>query len=405
MKKFLAFLFILFGLASMANAQVSAVTVTSPSSYCAAAGSSVTVVFNVTSAADFNPISYDILFSASTTATSSAYSSYLGGPMVCSNTDAGYFFYNTGQTTNTITKVVPVPAASYSGNIIVIAQENVVYLSCSVPSGFKAFTNPCSPTPTSTSTNTRTNTPTFTFTPTNTATNTFTPTATFTNTFTCNATLTPACANQFTNTPTNTFTNTFTFTPTNTSTPTPTRTPTNTRTSTPTFTPTNTATNVNTLSPTPTPTYSFYPLVNPVTGAPDVWFDAAPSLTPTPGTGRVDDARLINLMTSFIPYPWRTNVTTTSFSQAVSGTGAVTLAAPVSLFYNDLDLRLFNPSSSPITISLSEGATVRDTIPLPPTGGTYTHFYKGVQLNVPWTVTNAAAVTFWNVGANGFQRQ
>lgn len=265
-KIFLMFL-ILFGLSVQAEAQVTAVTVTGPVSVCGNSGNSIAVTFTVTQAADFNPVSYDILFSAATTATTGAYSSFLGRAMVCSSTDTGYFFNNVGQTSNTIVKMVPVPNG-FGGNIIVIAKSNTVYLSCSDPSNFVAFANPCA-TATPTNTNTATRTPTNS--PTNTLTNS--PTATMTQ-------------GSFTNTPTNTNTNTATKTPTPTLTNSPTKTPTNSPTAT--YNLTNTITATPFLTDTRTPTFTFTPTntlpagTNTFTPLATLTFTSTAALTDTP---------------------------------------------------------------------------------------------------------------------------
>ena len=272
MRKFIFAALLILGLSSAVNAQVTAITITGTYPTCATVGQSIAVTFTVTDSGDFGAVSYDVLFSSATTATSSAWSSYLGGNMICTNGDHGFVFYDQGQATNTVIQHVTVPFSTYSGNIIILAQENVNYLSCSSPTTYTAFSFPCTPTPTVTNTltftptNTPTMTPTFTFTatPTNTA-NTPTPTSTATNTPTKTATQT--ATNSATNSPTLTATNTATATPT----------PTNPNTSTPT--------------PSATPGTNGVSLNNRATGLFDWWIDAQPSLTPTPGIGAVDDAR------------------------------------------------------------------------------------------------------------------
>ena len=274
MRKFFGFLFLLLAMATTVQAQVSAITITGiPTPPCGSFNQSMAVTFTVTDAGDYGVVNYDILFSSAVTASNTAYSSFLGGTMICSRVDSGYHFQDQGQASNTIVQMVPVPAVG-AGNLIILAQENVSALTCSNPQTYVAFTIPCN-TPTNTATNTTTNT----------ATSTFTPTATFT--FTPTGSYTPTTTNTFTQTFTKTFTNTFT----NTFTQTVTKTATNTSTSTNTNTTTNTFTNASTWTPTITPTQGV-PLANPNTGGFDQWQDTCPSLTCTPGTGRVDDPRL-----------------------------------------------------------------------------------------------------------------
>lgn len=267
MKKFFLLFLMFWALVATARAQVSAITILGmPTPGCGVVGNSMTVTFSITDAGNYGTVNYDILFSPASSPTTAAFSSYLGRNMVCSNSDAGYYFYDQGIPTNTVIKTVPVPSGSYS-YLIVIAQENTVYLSCSNPTTYTSFVIPCNtatPTVTATLTPTSTTTNTFTVTPTNTTTNTFTvtPTATFTRTFT--NTRTPTATRTFTNTTTNTATFTTTVTVTNTATSTATGTPTNTftrtntwtitRTNTPTNTPTNTFTRTNTWTNTATST-------------------------------------------------------------------------------------------------------------------------------------------------------
>ncbi len=162
MKKIIAVLFILLaGLVGTVQAQVSAITITGAPG-CGPTGQAVTINFSVTGAADYGTTSYDILFSSATTANSSAYSSFLGGPMVCSNADTGFYYYDNGQATNSVSKIVALPYSGYSGNVIILAQQGVIYLSLFFTDYLRRFSLiPCSPTPTTTNspTNTPTNTP------------------------------------------------------------------------------------------------------------------------------------------------------------------------------------------------------------------------------------------------------
>ena len=278
MFKRIAFLFLIFGLAASAKAQVSAITITGTYPTCAAIGQSIAVTFTITDDGSYGTVLYDVLFSASTTASSSAYSGRLQASMNCSG-DAGWNFNDNGNVTNTIIQNVTIPAAIYSGNIIVIAGENINYLTCSSPSTYTAYAYPCTPT------NTPTNTATFTpsATPTKTPTFTTTNTPTITSTFTITQTLTKTGTMTATATTTNTGTNTSTFTTT--------ATPTNTFQYTATQTPTSTPTNVPSYTPTITPTVGI-PLWNKVLNTFDPWQDSKPSQTVTPGVGQVDDARL-----------------------------------------------------------------------------------------------------------------
>ena len=230
MRKLLVLMFLLFALTSGAKAQVSAITITGIYPTCAAVGQSIAVTFTVTDDGNFGTVLYDVLFSASTTATSSAYSTRLQAPMNCSN-DPGFNFNDGGNKTNTIVQNVTIPSSVYSGNIIVIAGENITALTCSSPSTFTSYAYPCTPTSTPTSTPTftttasPTKTPTFTITqtPTITATNTATATATktATKTATTTATQTPTVTSTFTSTPD------LSPTPTNVNSYTPTPLPTN----------------------------------------------------------------------------------------------------------------------------------------------------------------------------------
>lgn len=113
-------------------------------------------------------------------------------------------------------------------------------------------------------------------------------TSTPTPTQTCNISSTPICQNQYTVTPTptwthtftNTLTNTATLTTTNTATKTPTNSPTNTPTNSPTITPTNTPSN----TPTKTPTcdISSTPIcANQFTNTPTKTPTPSPTKTPT----------------------------------------------------------------------------------------------------------------------------
>jgi len=319
MKKILSTLF-LFLAAGWLHAQVASVTVTGVAS-SGAPGASIPVTMVITDDGHYGTVHYDVLFSASTTVSSSSYSSYLAGNMVCSGADSGYSFNDMGSSATTIVKSVTVPGYVYSGYIIVIAGENIQYLQCSSASSNRvSFTNNATPTATmtATATNTPTNTPTFTMTATvtntptmtptftmtvtptqtptvtMTQTPTYTPTVTMTSTATntCTVTPTPTQSLTPTTTPTSVYYQTelmrdwtgqqliqlltglsqrnpsYTPTPTNTFTPTPTPTPTftptstNTFTSTFTFTYTNTFTNTPTNTPTPTKTFTPTPTQN-----------------------------------------------------------------------------------------------------------------------------------------------
>ena len=236
MKKILlAGLFVLF--ASQVKAQVTAVTILGAGS--GGPGQSVPVTFVITNTNLFYNVTYDILFSPSSSVTNTAYSSALKGPMVCSGADYGYS-YASGTSATTIIQNVTVPGYQYSGYVVVIAGElptSNPYLTCSSTSGNVAFsmvptptvtatntsTSTATSTSTSTNTNTITNTPTITQTPTITATNTATATATktATKTATTTATQTPTVTSTFTSTktPTAFFTYTVTLTPIATNTP------------------------------------------------------------------------------------------------------------------------------------------------------------------------------------------
>ena len=236
MKKILlAGLFVLF--VSQVKAQVTAVTILGAGS--GGPGQSVPVTFVITNTNLFYNVTYDILFSPSSSVTNTAYSSALKGPMVCSGADYGYS-YASGTSATTIIQNVTVPGYQYSGYVVVIAGElptSNPYLTCSSTSGNVAFsmvptptvtatntsTSTATSTSTSTNTNTITNTPTITQTPTRTATNTATATATntATKTATTTATQTPTVTSTFTSTktPTAFFTYTVTLTPIATNTP------------------------------------------------------------------------------------------------------------------------------------------------------------------------------------------
>ena len=243
MKKLLGTLLanlILFLMAGWVSAQVSSVSIlgVAPSG-----GGTLPVTFVVHDDGQWGTVHYDILFSAASSPTTAAYSSYLRGNMVCAGTDTGYTFNDQGGMATTIVKSVAVPSYSYSGNLMVLAVEtsSQPFVQCSSAYAVTTFTV-FTPTPTLTST--------FTITPTGTF--TWTPTATSTYTSTKTSTSTP------TQTPVYSYTSTQTFTPTFTPTFTQTRTPVNTNTITPTLTftktPTFTSTSSSTLTPTSTPT-------------------------------------------------------------------------------------------------------------------------------------------------------
>jgi hypothetical protein len=214
MKNIVLSLVLILLTASWGRAQVSAVSIIGAGS-SGGTGSSVPVTILVTDDGQFGTIHYDVLFSAASTVSSTAYSSFLAGPMVCAGVDSGYTTNDRGNQATTITIAIPGPQFSYSGHLLIIAVENQPFLQCSsafTATSFTAFT----PTPTATMTKTMTYTP------------TITPTASYTPAF------------SYTNTPTFTATSTFTATPTYTQTFTPTFTPTATPTFTQTATPTNT---------------------------------------------------------------------------------------------------------------------------------------------------------------------
>jgi len=208
MKKMILALFLLMiGIPLTSKAQVSAVSITGVAS-CANPGNTIPVTFKITTSADFNPISYDILFSAATTASSAAYSSFQGKNISCAGGDSGYTTFNTGVTVLTVIQTVQVPSTGYSGNIVVIAGDNVLSLNCLDPSGNISFVYPC-----------------LTTTPTQTRTQTTTPTITLTRTTTPTLTITPTPSTTLTLTKTPTLTTTPTLTPTVTVTPTQTQLP------------------------------------------------------------------------------------------------------------------------------------------------------------------------------------
>lgn len=260
MKKLFAATLLILALVPRAWSQVSSVTILGNGT--GGPGDTIPVTFVVVDSGHFSTVTYDVLFSTSSSPSTAAFSSFLQGAMVCSGKDGGFSFNDTGSAANTIVQHFTVPQYQYSGNLIVIAAENQAYLTCSSQSANTSFTMQPTPTftatttPTNTPTNTATNTPTKT--PTNTPTNSPTNTPTPTPTNTAN---TPTATNSPTNTPTATPTNTPTKTPTNT----PTNTATNTATTTPTKTPTPTPTDFFTYTVTPTGTITptvFYPQVN-----------------------------------------------------------------------------------------------------------------------------------------------
>jgi hypothetical protein len=226
MKKLISFLGILsIGLTVQLHAQVSAITITGVGS--AASGGSLPITFSITDAGNYNSVHYDVLFSASSTPSSSAFSSYLNGPMTCLNADFGYTFNDAGVPTNSVTMTVTVPSFTYVGYVMVVAVQAPPYIiSCNSAFAVTAFAMATTPTntPTNTATNTPTNSPTPTISPTATNSPTNSPTNTPSNTPTLSPT--PTNTNTATKTPTPTFTNTATNSPTNTPTNTPTVTPT-----------------------------------------------------------------------------------------------------------------------------------------------------------------------------------
>lgn len=290
-KLLLAFAFVV-ALAGSARAQVTNVQILGTGS--GGPGQSIPVTVVITNSGTFQNVTYDILFSPSSSVTTTAWSTFLKAPMVCSGLDSGYFYNDSGSAANTIIQNVTVPAYSYSGFVDVIAAENKAYLTCSATSASTAFT--MVPTPT--------NTPTFTNTPTNTA------TPTVTNTFTNTAT------NTITNTPTNTATPTITNTPTATATKTATSTATATATNTATSTVTNTPTAYFTYTVTQTPTITwtpFYPQINSnnfvqvtATGTPGipVWIPMPPGFAGGGGGGGSSNVTLAgNTLPATSPVP------------------------------------------------------------------------------------------------------
>ena len=237
MKKFILALILALGMAQAVKAQIAAVTITGLSNANYFPGQTVAVTIAIKNTNVFSQVNYDVLFSAATTASSTGYSSYLQGPMVCSGADDGFNFNSGIGTVNTVVRSVIVPSSGYSGHIVVIAAENSTFLTCSAATTYTTFTILNTPTPTNTATNTATST--VTHTP------TLTPTATITNTLTNSPTAT--VTNTLTNTPTSTVTNTVT----------------NTRTNTPSATPTITNTPYPTLSPVFLPVGGFNPSVTP----------------------------------------------------------------------------------------------------------------------------------------------
>ena len=191
-------------IASRSSAQVSAVSIIGVGT--GGAGSTIPVTLRVTDSGNFSSVHYDVFFSTTNTITTSAYSVFLHGVMVCLNTDTGFTFNDQGTATNTKVIKVTVPSVTYSGFIMVAAvQAPPTVITCGSVFAVTSFTIGATDTPTNTPTNTATVTPTNT--PTNSA--TATPTKTPTNTRT--ATNTPT--NSPTRTPTNTPTVTITSTP------------------------------------------------------------------------------------------------------------------------------------------------------------------------------------------------
>lgn len=170
----------------------------------------------------------------------------------------------------------------------------------------------------------------------------------------------------------------------------PTNTPT--ETNTPTVTWTNTVSNVN-------------PLQNSASGASEAWKDAAPSLTPSPGVGRVDDARVLDkLQILDNRIALSANLTATPTPSAVAqnyfaipnGSETPMIAAGGSGVYNDMVMLQIANSDTAVNRFI-----IRDTI-----GGSqvmevtmlatttmnmhFPHGWKQTTSNTYWTVQSVA---------------